>query len=202
MVPGDFEWSAKRVAKHLGKDPSKVKIAIAWPEPYVMSPELALRLRLYKEAKRRREEWVEKCAAQERRAAAKKQALEAKLRSLEVRKLRKANAWSAERQRGSRVNWFSLVPDDVAEAQVSWERLRNAHRMRVSGLKFREIGAAFGVSVTYASQMVARAERRSKWLSPVESYCREKDTDPSLNWYAARGVIPAKRWDRDWLHVS
>mgnify|MGYP000629645423 CR=1 FL=1 len=75
------------------------------------------------------------------------------------------------RHRLSAVDWPSLVPRDIAAAQIRWERMNVALRMRRAGLTFREIGERQGgVSVARARQMVWKATHQEKRLSPVEGY--------------------------------
>jgi hypothetical protein len=67
------------------------------------------------------------------------------------------------------MNWFDLVPNDVARLQLAYERRHRVLRVRQAGLTYRELGAALGVSFERARQIVLRAQRDK--LSPVERYC-------------------------------
>ena len=76
--------------------------------------------------------------------------------------------WSNEKQRRSRVDWFAILPDDVAEMQMAWERRQTALAMHNSGLKQKEIAELFGVTGSRVSQFVIKA--RSGRVPPVEKF--------------------------------
>ena len=79
--------------------------------------------------------------------------------------------------RRSRVDWFDLVPADVANRQMAWERRRTVMALHDAGLLDREIALRFGVSCHRIFQLRHRLERDGR--SPVETYlsasseCRE-----------------------------
>ena len=58
----------------------------------------------------------------------------------EMRRMRAANCkvWSPEQQRRSRVDWSQLVPENVARAQMRFERFHTVLHLWRSGLNFRD----------------------------------------------------------------
>lgn len=79
-------------------------------------------------------------------------------------------AWAEEKLRRSNVDWHALLPEDVADRQVEWERQKTALAMRVAGITYREIGEKFGIGTQRARLFVARAAWRTPLASPVEAY--------------------------------
>jgi hypothetical protein len=68
------------------------------------------------------------------------------------------------------MNWFDLVPSDVAARQIWWERAQQARRMRQAGLSFTQIARRLNRSTSRAGQLVIFANQRP--ISPVEIWFR------------------------------
>lgn len=105
--------------------------------------------------------------------------------------------WSEHKQRGSRIEWADIVPLDIAKLQVAWEKARTAARLRaVTGMTFREIGEAYGVTPARVRQMIEKYELRS--LSPVEIYQSRAEAKR----IPRAMLVPFLSRARDWLMVS
>jgi hypothetical protein len=88
---------------------------------------------------------------------------------------------SAEKQRRSNIDWHEYLPRHLVPQQISFERCSTAAAMRAIGMKYREIGDAFGVTVERARQMVFKGDRlakRTKWPTPAEGLYAGKLTEP------------------------
>ncbi len=66
------------------------------------------------------------------------------------------------------VNWFDILPWDIARQQVGWERHRLAARMHDAGFIYAEVGRRLGVSEARAQQM--GTDIRNRRRSPVERW--------------------------------
>ena len=71
------------------------------------------------------------------------------------------------------MNWHNLVPYDVAEKQISWERQRMMWRARQCGLTLAEIGQRYNLSKERVRQLSVKYEYLGK-VSPVERWCQQK----------------------------
>jgi len=90
--------------------------------------------------------------------------------------------WSVEKQRRSRVDWFAIVPEEVAVEQVGWERRQTALAMYDAGMKQGQIAELFGVTPSRISAMtiVARKWKRIGQASPVEAYLNPAPRKPAI----------------------
>lgn len=77
--------------------------------------------------------------------------------------------WPMEKQRRSSIDWYALVPDDVAYDQIRWERRQTVRAMREAGMTQKEIGLRFDLTKESIRQYEVHAHR-SAASSPVEEY--------------------------------
>jgi len=90
--------------------------------------------------------------------------------------------WLGEKQRRSRVDWFAIVPEEIAVAQVAWERRQTALAMQDAGMKQGQIAELFGVTKSRVSQMTLRASaaKRAGKSSPAEAYLNPAPRKPAI----------------------
>lgn len=92
--------------------------------------------------------------------------------------------WAAETKlRRSRVNWFDLLPPEIAYEQIRWERAATMLAMFNIGMSFTEVGRHYGVTVTTVTRHIdwqARVKVRARGKTPVEQYMAEKSGGISL----------------------
>jgi hypothetical protein len=69
-----------------------------------------------------------------------------------------AEVWSMEKQRRSSIDWHSLVPKDVARAQIAYERRETVYAMRQAGFTLATIGKLFGLSTERVRHFAVHAE--------------------------------------------
>lgn len=86
--------------------------------------------------------------------------------------------------------WRDIVPDEVAERQVAYERDATVYRMKSVGMTFLAIAERIGLSPHRVRQLFLRQEGRVERgaLSPVEEYLNESDL-PAL-----AASIRSRRW--------
>jgi DNA-binding transcriptional MerR regulator len=74
------------------------------------------------------------------------------------------------------MNWFDLVPEDVAYKQKSWERRERVLRARAHGMTLVQVGKLLDVTRERVRQLISQQQNlRIKYngLSPVERYLAE-----------------------------
>lgn len=83
--------------------------------------------------------------------------------------------------------WDGLVPQDVAQRQIAWERGRRALQKRRMGWLLQDIGKSEGVSRERARQLILKAERVEEWTrakglpeSPVERWMLAENWMPDF----------------------
>ena len=122
-----------------------------------------------------------------------------------------ATRWADEKLRRSNVDWYALIPYNVATAQIAYEKRMTVKSMLDGGMTCGQIAEAFGVSRGRAYQMVV--DSRSPWRSnkpaPVEvyqsrEYLHSFDADEAgcLLSLIEPFTLPARAAvARDWIYV-
>jgi hypothetical protein len=118
--------------------------------------------------------------------------------------------WSDEKLRRCSIDWFSLIPKNIAIEQISYERHLTAFEMRKSGVRMVEIADCFGIGRERAYQMIRVYENRyvihnrrppyQKWIETLGYEGLGRKKLKAMN-FLIQPFISANV-SRDWLFCS
>lgn len=73
------------------------------------------------------------------------------------------------------INWFAVLPLEVARRQTSWDRGQLMLRMVRLGFSYKEIAAKFNLSTSRVSQIVTEAASFRRRTPPFERWAQSKE---------------------------